>query len=185
MLAVLAEDHSDAETLAVLAKIILGQQATVYRKGFDGCASLCRKGSRQIELFRKKGVTKFVVCHDADRNDPGLIRQKIQTEIVAKVEVTSPCIVVPVQEIEAWIIADENAVAQVIPSFRFKPVTNPELIEDPKEWIERASRGENAKPLYAHAVHNPKVAAHLDFSKVLHKCPSFRPFKAFLDACLR
>ena len=49
-----------------------------------------------------------------------------------------------------------------------------------KEHLERMSRMDGTRPRYAHAVHNPKIAKHLDLEKVREKCPSFRPLFSFV-----
>jgi len=85
-----------------------------------------------------------------------------------------------VQEIEAWLIADESAITAVIPSFRFKGHSQPESIQSPKEWLIDQSEAENGKPLYSPKTFNAAVAKHLRFDVVAKKSPSF---KAFLD-CL-
>ena len=182
MIAILAEDHSDAETLVVIVrKLLADDRAPVYRKGFSGCGELCRKGSAHIDTFRDRGATHFIVCHDADREDPDAIRRKVHREILARTGVSEKaCIVVPVQELEAWIIADEDAISTAIPSLRIPEVRQPEATNDPKEWLENSSRVRSARPLYSHATHNPVVARHLNLEKVARKCPSFVPLSVFV-----
>jgi hypothetical protein len=181
---ILAEDRSDAETLAVIVRRLLNDdRAPLLKKGFSGCAELCRKGAAHINQFRARGATRFIVCHDADRNNPAEIRQVVQRRIIAPANcAAASCIVVPVQELEAWIIADEQAVSRVIPTLALPEVAQPEQLDDPKEWIIRNSRVRNARPLYAYAAHNMRVAVYLDFDRIAQKCPSFRPLQAFVRA---
>jgi hypothetical protein len=88
---------------------------------------------------------------------------------------------VPVQEIEAWILADiHQAVPQVIPSWKPDEVSNPERIDSPKEHLAHLSRGSNKKPRYVYTIHNSQVARYLDFSTVHRKCKSFRPLQQFI-----
>ncbi|HZZ44039.1 MAG TPA: DUF4276 family protein [Tepidisphaeraceae bacterium] len=184
MIAVLAEDKSDADTLVVIIRALLGNGIKIAHKGFHGCGELCKKGAVHIELFKAKGAKKFIVCHDSDRSIPSEVETKVRREIIIPSGVNADaCIVVPVQEIEAWIIADEKAISRVIPSFQLNPVAHPETRESPKEWLENQSRVRTVRPLYSHAVHNPRVAAHMDYEKVAMKCPSFRPLMAFVRAC--
>jgi hypothetical protein len=116
------------------------------------------------------------VCYDSDRADPGLRRQRVLDQVIKPSGITEPiCVLVPVQEIEAWILADLDCVKSVIKSWRSKKaIPNPESITNPKEYLIKLSR-ENGRPLYAHATHNPVVARTLDLDKVHAKCPSFRP----------
>jgi hypothetical protein len=68
--------------------------------------------------------------------------------------------VIPVQELEAWILADLSSVSKVITSWAPKDVLSPESINDPKEHLERLSK-EHQKPKYIHAIHNQKIAHYL------------------------
>lgn len=175
--AVLGEDRSDAETLATLVRRIR-PNVGVKKKGFNSCAELVRKGARVLVALASDGVDRFVVCHDADGPDPTIKRDLVEKQVVQRSGLEIPiCIVIPVQEIEAWIIADELAIQKVILGFSLSPVLHPETIQSPKEWLERESRGNNSKPRYSHATHNPRVAEHLDLNKVAGKCPSFKAFR--------
>jgi hypothetical protein len=89
--------------------------------------------------------------------------------------------VIPVEEIEAWLIADEVAINDVIPSFKFNGHPHPEMIHNPKEWLCDQSRASNGKPLYSPKTFNPAVAKKLRFEVVAKKCPSFKAFMDWLD----
>jgi hypothetical protein len=184
MIAVLAEDRTDAESLATIVRRIQGNpRATVLKKGFSGGGELCRKGASFVRTFADRGASRFVLCHDADGPDPEPARLKVKAAVVDQSEhAPSCCIVVPVQELEAWFIADELALTRTIPSLTIRVVPNPESIESPKEWLVRESRQGRSRPLYAPQTFNPKVAEHIDLEKVARKCPSFRPLLDFVRA---
>ena len=185
MIAVLAEDTSDADTLVELVKRIAGKpNIKVLSKGFGGCAHLRRKAHAQIGLFHRLGATRFIICHDSDGNDPEAVRSLVRTSIETKLRLRDydHKIVVPVQELEAWIIADEAAIRAVIPTFVLAPVSWPENIASPKEWLMEASRLGRSKGLYVPAARNAAVARHLDIAKVAKKCPSFGELVAFVQA---
>ena len=183
MFAVLAEDRSDVDSLVILIKRICGTtNATVLRKGFSGCGELCRKAWSHINDFADKGATRFIVCHDSDGNDPEVVRKKVRESLEARIAVTKDhCIVVPVQELEAWIIADEQAINKVIPSLVIRPVARPETVPSPKEWLVNESRRGRSRPLYVPTIHNAKVAVSLDLRKVERKCPSFGDLVNFVS----
>jgi len=182
MFAILAEDDSDAEAIShIVRRHFNDDSLSIKKKGYDGCGGLCAKGARDIKTWSVQGITRFVVCHDADSNAPSDIREKVLKAIARPSGVEQQCcITVPVQEIEAWLIADEQAVAAVIPSFQLKGQSQPESISSPKEWLIKQSEAENGKPLYSPKTFNAAVAKRLRFDVVQRKCPSF---KAFVD-CL-
>ncbi|OYV75107.1 MAG: hypothetical protein B7Z74_01460 [Deltaproteobacteria bacterium 21-66-5] len=85
------------------------------------------------------------------------------------------------EEIEAWILADLDAVRRVVARFpKCRDIPSPERIKDPKEHLERLSENERGRRLYQHARHNEKVAMHLDLGLVKAKCASYRPFEGFV-----
>lgn len=183
MIAVLAEDRSDADALVVLVKRISGNlNCRVFRKGFSGCGELCRKADSHIADFASNGATHFIICHDSDGNDPEEIREKVRVGIKAKIDLGfyEHKIVVPVQELEAWLIADDEAISKVIPSLSIGVVEQPENIDSPKEWLIRASQKGRSRPLYSPPTFNHKVAQHLNIAKVEKKCGSFCELTSFI-----
>lgn len=183
MFAVLAEDISDAETIATIVKLHFANNSlSIKRKGYGGAGGLCAKGARDIRSWAARGIERFIVCHDADSGDPKLALQKVEERIVRPAGASeASCITIPVQEIEAWLIADELAVSTVIPTFKLKATLNPESIANPKEWLVKESRASNGKPLYSPKTFNPAVAKHLRLDLVKRKCPSFNRFLDCLD----
>jgi len=184
MLAILAEDISDAEVLTQLVRRRRGDdRLPIRKKDYEGCAGICRKGYRDIRLWVSRGIiTEIIICHDADRNPPSEIREKVRKAVLRRSGFDGPaCIAVPVEAIEAWMIADETAIHRVIPSIRLKGHVRPETIPDPKAWLIRMSRRRNSKPLYVPNNSNPVVAKYLRFDVVAKKCPSFKAFVEWLD----
>ena len=186
MYAVIAEDRSDVSTLKVLIRRLANDQGVrIQGKGYDGCAQMLRKGAAQLNMFSRPPMSckRFVVCYDSDRSPPN----DRANEVISKVIILSGvdgsfCVVIPVEELEAWILADLQAVSRVIKSWNpDQNFPNPERERDPKEMIERLSRDSARKPRYSHAVHNEKVAAHLDLGRVADKCPSFIPLAMFVQ----
>lgn len=178
MYAIIAEDKSDVETLTSLVRLIANNQnITVKGKGYGGCAEMLRKGAKQLRAYHESGdFQRFIVCYDSDRQSPEIRRRELLDRIILPSNVVQPiCILIPVQEIEAWILADISAVTRVITGWvPDKNIEHPENINDPKEYLEKMSRL-NQRPRYAHAVHNSKIAKYLNVDNIYEKCSSFRP----------
>jgi len=178
MYAILGEDNSDVEMLSTLVKRIAKQHnITIKKMGYGGCAELLLKGAKQIRAYSKIGCTRFIICYDSDRALPHVRHAEIVEKIIAKSDIKAEfCALVPIQEIESWILADLNAVSKIIPSWKpTKKIHNPELQKDPKEYLEDLSKTSQRRPLYSHALHNPKIAAHLSLEEIARKCPSSLP----------
>jgi hypothetical protein len=183
MYGILGEEDDDAETLKVLVQRLTKNPTMRFRmKGFGGFGDLLKKGARQLQDFRNGGCQRFVVCHDADGPDPRGPRQEVVRRVIEPSGIKSEyCVVIPVHEIEAWILADIQAVSNVITSWRptqFKE--NPEGVTNPKERLKSDSRKDNNRPRYDPATHNPKIAKYLELDVVRKRCPSFEHLASFV-----
>jgi len=186
MYGVLGEDKSDVETLKVLIKKLAhNEKITIKTKGYTGCGDLLKNGWRQLQLFKNLGCHRFIVCYDADGENPKKRYHEVVKHIINPDDLKKKaiiCIVIPVQEIEAWILADIEAVTQIFKNWHPKSLINPESINKPKEYLEKLSRDAKGKPRYVHAIFNTEVAKYLDLDRVKQKCPSFRPLVTLVTA---
>ncbi len=182
MYGILGDDESDVETLKVLVRRLARNQAIpVKTKGYGGCAKMLRKGAKQLILFRNLDCTRFIVCYDADGPDPKPKHELVKRRIVAPSGIGGEvCIVIPVQELEAWLLADIECATKIFTSWKPEPIPNPEQIPSPKEYLEKLSRDSRQKPRYSHATHNEKMAKYIDLEKVSKKCSAFRVLADFV-----
>lgn len=177
MFGVLGEDKSDADMLKELIFNLAGDHSlTIKTKGYSSCGELLTKGARQVAMFKALGCSKFVICYDSDHDCPEARKASIIKRIIKPSMTTGVfCALVPIQEIEAWILADLSAVTNIIKGWvPAKEILHPEAEDDPKEYLEKLSR-KNQRPRYSHATHNPRIAKYLDLTIVEAKCPSFKP----------
>jgi hypothetical protein len=174
---ILAESQPDANTLKAIVEALNNSGSVrILPKGYKGCGQMFSKGVRQLRLFQGLDCNRFIVCYDADGNDPAKRHKDVVDGIIRPSRVGGLCcVVVPVQELEAWILADIEAVTKIFTSWRPDPIGNPESIDDPKECLKKLSRDAKHKPRYSHATHNQQVAKYLDLKKVEAKCESFKP----------
>lgn len=183
MFAILAEHASDHQTIGALIRSIASNpKIPVMGKGFNGGSELLKDGARDLRLFsRLKHCRAVIVCHDADDGDGAAAEKKIRERVIgpAKIE-REVCALVPVREIESWLLADINGACRLFKQWRDIPeIHNPENIDDPKGRLEKICRDMN--PKYNHAVFNPQFAARVDTEKLYARCPSFRPLRELVD----
>jgi hypothetical protein len=172
--AIVAEDESDVNTVTVLIRRLKeNMRLPIQGKGYSGCAELLRKGANQLKRYAELGATKFIIVHDADGPDASIAEQKVRQRIISRCGLQNCCAVIPVQELEAWILADVGAVANIFERWQPDPIASPERIESPKEYLKRLSLNAKKRPRYLHSTHNEQVALYLDLPTVRRKCPSF------------
>lgn len=187
MYCVLAEDESDFATLRVLLRRLSNWSGLpVKGKGFSGSGHLLSRGAKFLGLFQQEGCQRFIICYDADRENVANRTKKIVDRIVQPAGLTEQdaeryVVIIPVQAIEAWILADcEHAIPKLFNGWAPAPVGRPETIDDPKVYLESLSRSGGSRPRYSHATHNEHAAKHLRLDVVWRKCPSFRPLVEFV-----
>lgn len=182
MYGILGEDSSDVATLKVLVRRLAGDESlTIKVKGYSGCAQMLRKGARQLRLFQNLGCTRFVICHDADGPDPKPNRERVKSKIIKPSGISDDyCIVVPVQELEAWILADIECATNIFSSWKPTAIHNPEAIPSPKEHLKNLCRTGHKRRHYDHTIYNEQMAKHLDLNKISRKCPEFRVLEKFV-----
>lgn len=182
MFGVIGEHNSDVATLKVLVRrLAKNDSIQIKTKGYSGCAEMLRKGAQQLSAYCALGCKKLIICYDSDGASVDARIRAVQERIVLPAQLSQPyLVVVPVQELEAWILADIKAVTKVFPSWRPKEIISPELINSPKEHLEKLSRDSNRIPRYSHATHNERVAQHLNLNTISKKCSSFRDLMKFV-----
>lgn len=181
MFGIIGESKPDAVSVQTLIRRIRGASVPIHMAGMKGGGDILKNGFKKLNMLLDLSCQSFVLCHDSDGKDPDEIRKALLARVIKRSRVVSECycLVVPVQEIEAWILADVTCVTKKFSSWKPEEISNPERIDDPKEYLIRLSR-KKTRPRYAPAVHNPQLMEYLDLEKVRRKCPSFRPLYEFI-----
>ena len=135
-----------------------------------------------LEDFRhaKNGtnVDKAIVIRDADNRDPKELIDRMQSKISSRIYPFPVKLLVIVQKLEAWLLADEGAISAVTGK-RTARVQNPENLRDPKERLERALL---PKISYTNEVAR-KIAASTKVETIESRCPSFKKFRDAVQDC--
>lgn len=176
---VIAEDNSDVEVLYELTCKLIDRHSFSFGKFLGhGCGKMHRKCTAWAENLLKRGCTHLVVLHDLDNN----IEQNLRAELehcVQSISFKGYVILIPVHEIEAWLLVDANALKDV---FNMKKIPKlpkrPEDIICPKEKL-RDIIWRMTKKYYVNTIHNKRIASASRISKV-KTCKSFQPFPIFI-----
>jgi len=177
---IIAEDSSDIDTLNVLLRRIVPTNFKLKRYDAKGCSKLTRKCCAVSKGWVRDNTTHIIICRDCDKNDCAALYRDLRSEVssIDKHEELI-CIVIPIEEIEAWLMADHKAFNKRFLKMNLKAINNPENVSNPKEFLSRQSRGKNSKPRYVNSIHNKELAGMVDIEAVINKCPSFHPFYSF------
>jgi hypothetical protein len=141
------------------------------------------------EFMRNKGrpVDKVMVIHDSDDKDPAVLEQK-HREAWDKTRIKPPF---PVHfhatkcEVEAWLLADENAVNEVARARGGNPIATRQDIQleahpDPKSLFRTVLY---ECDLQATAEVYAEVASAADLDTIQNRCPRFGRFVEGVNNC--
>jgi len=185
LIGVIAEDRSDVEILEELASKLAPRRTFAVKKFIGyGCGrirSKCHAWARNLRLQR---CSSLVVIHDLDCNQLFQLQDEIG-EALHPSPIANHVIVIPVREIEAWLLADQDAIVKALKlSKSIGKIPNPEAILRPKERLRDLVYFKSDKRKhYVNTIDNRKIASCANL-KNLRRCKSFVPLEAFLRTVL-
>lgn len=182
LIGIIAEDDSDVECIKhIVLRNHPGRKIGFKKFVGHGCGKISRKANAWAEIFKKQGCNAIILIHDLDRNEKEVLYKKI-----CKAFLPSPikkyCICIPIEELEAWLLSDENAFKAI---FNIKSILrlpqHPESIKSPKEYISKIVRSATENKVdYLNTKHNEKLAKIIDLNKIESKCPAYNELKTFI-----
>lgn len=151
-------------------------------------SSLMRKFSGFLEEFRRVNqglhVDKALVIRDADSRNPDELLSEMRNKIKDKTYPFEVKFIAIVQELEAWLLADDEAISKVTQSRSGKPVSrvneNLESIVQPKERLKDILS--KAKVPYTPEVAR-EIAKETYISKIEYRCQKFKDFRSAVIDC--
>lgn len=180
LVGVIAEDVSDVDVVNAIFRKIARKKFGIRSFVGHGCGRLRNKCRAWAQVLRDRGCHFLVLIHDLDANRVDrllvVIRQALEPS-----PITQYVIVIPVRELEAWLLADHKAIEK---TFRFKralkKISNPESIPHPKEFLrDLINQKSDKRIIYVNTVHNARIAENCTVAN-LGECASFRPLRDFI-----
>jgi hypothetical protein len=178
---VIAEDKSDVEVLASLFKKITSAQVRVESFVGNGCGKIRGKCLAWSENLHRRGCKLLVVVHDLDVGNASHIKSMLEAELATSA-ISLRIVVVPVYEIEAWLLADHEAIERALNlRLKIKKISNPETIARPKEYLrDLIWLKSEKKKRYINTIDNLKIANECYVAN-LRRCTSFAPLESFIQ----
>lgn len=183
MFIVLTEDDYDFQTFKkIIRRLANNPRLPIGGRGWDGCTEMMNKSARFLMALQPPPDHRCIVVHDCDGKDEVALRAEVMRRIVKPASLKNECcVVLPREEVEAWILADFNAIKQFAPSWEVpkNEIANPENVGGAKERLHKLSRDAKLRPRISEA-NNPRLAELLDLQVVEKKCPSFKVLADFV-----
>lgn len=175
---VIAEDVSDVQVVSeLLSKYIDKNKFSVKHFVGQGCGKLKAKCGAWVENLCSQGCSHIFLFHDLDRNNEATLRADLNKRLSKCA--FDPLVVIPTEELEAWLLADMEAIKSVFSiSEKIKPIHDVESVPSPKEYLQRLIK-RNSNKNYVNTIHNRKIAEKMQRAK-LAECTSYLPFEKYL-----
>jgi hypothetical protein len=166
-LGIIGEDKTDANCIEILINRMSNGRITVKGLGAGGGGNMfdVRRMTRFTVSLSAEGCSYLVVAHDLDRNgttnelnNEQQLRARLERAL-ANNPIACKIIIVPIEELEAWLLSDTYP--------------HPEKIPNPKKELKKLNR--NYRPS-----DNARIAGEINIDNIAKKCPSFRPLQEFL-----
>lgn len=177
---VIAEDISDIDVFHEIVLKISKRDFAIRKFVGFGCGKIKRECNRWAKNLKEQNCALLVLIHDLDKNNVvDLHRQLVDS--LSPSPIKKYIVVLPIKEIEAWLLSDEDAIRAVM-NLRTKVsrIPNPENIDHPKEFLEKLiEKKSGGTKYYLNTVHNKKLAAKVKLEN-LKRCKSFLGLEKFL-----
>lgn len=180
---IIAEDNSDVTVITTLMKKITTKRFKAVHFVGKGCGPLKRKTPAWCKVLSQKGCKSVLLVHDRDRNDYKDLQKKL-TNLLAESPQEIKAVVIPSEELEAWLLSDPAALKSAMNLVsQPKKIAHPERIKSPKEFLGKVIT-ENSKgkvKQYVNAVHNLLIAEKVSVNEIKSLCPSFLNLEKFVE----
>lgn len=177
---ILAEDDSDVAVIRLLLSKMTPRRSFGVRSFVGhGCGKLRYKARVWASQLADRGCSILLLIHDLDREKLAQLRAILESAL-DPTPIRPYLIVIPIEELEAWLLSDANALRLAF-HLKKKPKcpTSPELVSDPKRYLENLVWIASQKTKrYVNTIHNVRIAEHLGVP-TLRKCKAFRPLEQF------
>ena len=129
----IAEDRSDIDVLeCLIRKVRPNRQFKVKPFLGHGCGKIRSKCHAWASALASKGCRLLIVLHDLDKANEGQLRNLL-TKALKPCPIPRHVIVIPIREIEAWLLSDSRAIDVALKlQKRIRRISNPENDPDPK-----------------------------------------------------
>ena len=176
---VIAEELNDIEVLYEFTCKLIPESSFSFSKFIGhGCGKLRRKCNAWTKNLIQRGCSHIVIIHDLDENDESTLRKELENNIIERIS-TYSLILIPIFEIEAWLLTDPLALKQ---SFNMKKTPkikhHPETIRNPKEYLRNIVFKYSQKQ-YINTIHNRQIASNIRIDRV-SSCSSFISYPGFV-----
>jgi hypothetical protein len=184
MYGIVIEGFYDEVAITEMVRRLSPMGTEIVSRVCGGKKRLMQKFPDYLESFRYQNqgshVDKAIVIRDADCKDPEGLKGEMESKIEGRNYPFEVRLNIVVQELEAWFLADEEAISRITGREAHCPNQRPESILNPKDTLVRIL-SEARVPYTAAVAQN--IAKEADLEKIGSRCPRFKEFREAIIDC--
>ena len=179
----IVEDNSDFKCLTTLISRTTGRDNISFKKVIgNGCGKIKKKALAWSENLSLRGCNVLILVQDLDRNKLKTLKNDLDT-ILKDSPISQKLVCIPVEELEAWLLSDKQALKKTFSLKRLPKVSGkPETIVSPKEKLRDQLYSCSDKNVFYITKHNEKIAENISIKLMEQKCPSFKKLSNFINS---
>lgn len=133
------------------------------------------KATKYVHDLLSRECRKVIILKDEDGAPPDVEQRFTRMNFPFQSE-----LVLATMEAESWFLADEEAIGDYL-GVKVNPVSNPESISKPKEYLSRIFRNEKGRDYYESGRRDTfELARRMRPEVVENRCPSFRRLRQII-----
>ena len=180
--AIITEDESDYWPIRILIQRIANSESITFKGKFgNGSGKLvgkCHAWSRELHI---KGCDLLIIVHDLDTDNYSELN-KLLNDKLKDSPIKNRYICIPVKELEAWFLADIEAIKKAFNIRHFSKIKGlPENINKPKETLINMIYRQSGNKIPYTTMRGKEIAVHLDLTRTATRAKSFKDFKEFIS----
>jgi hypothetical protein len=172
--------NSDVQIISELVKKILFRDPSFIPRPGGSRGNVIKKYCGWLEEFRNEKVDKALVIIDQDMACVKILVERLQERIKNREYCFPVKFHVIKQEMETWLLSDEQAISKVVGRTVQRVNQTLEDIQQPKEKLKELLS--KAKANYT-AETLRRIAEESDIKRIAYRCPGFIRFKNSVLDC--
>ncbi|MBI1749554.1 MAG: DUF4276 family protein [Acidobacteria bacterium] len=165
------EGASDEKAVKEIARKCFGVRCDIETRSWAERGGLNRRFDISLEEFRDLNIDKAFVVRDSDGKDPVQLKRNMEAKISGRPQYPfSVSFEFAIQELEAWFLADHDAISRAIGRPVERIADQIEELTSPKDDLQAILS--RARITYTPEVAR-KIANAIDPEVVARRCPAF------------
>ncbi|MBM4284974.1 MAG: DUF4276 family protein [Deltaproteobacteria bacterium] len=177
---IVVEGFYDEQAIKTFISRLFPEDVYFMVRNTQGRSHLNRKFTGYLDEFKHKNVDKAIVIRDQDNKCVKELIETLKSRISGRQYPFEIIFHIIENELESWLLADENAIRKVIKRSVPRMKMNLETLHDPKNHLSRIFSEANMNYTGTKA---GEIALKANLNTIASRCPGFKRFRESVLDC--